>query len=141
MSAYIYTIHDAYVGSTKNVNKRFTSHKLSLTNPKNKDYNRKLYQYMRENGLEIEMNVIDTCPIDEQYIREQYWMDKLQLEYNDIRAYSTPEQKKAQLKEWFLENRVRHNAYVNTPVTCECGVISCRGSIATHRTPSGPLWR
>ena len=163
MFAYIYTIHDAYVGSTKNVNKRFDSHKSAYTNPTNADYNKKLYQYLRENGLEIEMNVIDTCPIDEQYIIEQEWMDKLQLEYNDRRAYSTPEQIKARHKEWLLENkehvkkqkaehrldtikavRVYETEYRKknkkkiskfrkTLITCECGKVVCYGAIHKHR--------
>ena len=105
MSAYIYKIHDVYVGSTKDWSKRLDAHSSSYTNPTNADYNKKLYQYMRENNLKVEMIKIDTCPIDDQFIREQEWMDKLQYKCNDRRAYSTAEQTKARHKEWLLENK------------------------------------
>ena len=147
MSAYIYTIHDVYVGSTKNLNKRLDSHKTAFTNPNARDYNKKLYQYIRENGLEIVMNVIDMCPIDEQYIREQTWMDKLQLECNKNRAYRTPEQIKEQVNQYYIDNieerkashrqhyidnREKISARKAIKVTCECGSICRRGDIARH---------
>ena len=103
MSAYIYTIHDVYVGSTTNLKRRLSEHKTNLIIHQKEHYNQKIYKYIRENGLGIEMKVIDTCPIDEQYIREQEWMDKLQYECNDSRAYTSPEQKK------YLQNCILHN--------------------------------
>lgn len=148
MSAYIYTIHGVYVGSTKKWNNRLERHNSGFTNLKDLDYNKKLYQYLRENGLGIEMKVIDTCPIDEQYIREQEWMDKLQYKYNDIRAYRSPEYIKERRKQYYIDNiekitskmkqyRIDNKEKIKErkriKFTCECGGICSRNDMARHR--------
>ena len=163
MSAYIYKIHDVYVGSTDNLKRRLSEHKTNLINPKSSQYNNKIYQYIRENELRIEMKVIDTCPIDEQNIREQEWMDKLQYECNIIRAYRSPEYIKEQMKQYYddnkeiisqyqkqyysdnreksntnskqyrINNKDKLNAHRRIPVRCECGAISTKGTLFQHR--------
>ena len=41
---------DCYVGSTKNFARRKSQHKHSCNNPNRKEYNYKVYNYIRENG-------------------------------------------------------------------------------------------
>ena len=148
MSAYIYTIHDVYVGSTTNLKVRLEGHKTKLISPKHKEYNLKIYKYIRENGLGIEMKVIDTCPIDERYIREQEWMDKLQYKCNDIRAYRSPEYLKEYFRQYEIDNKERRKKYLTQyeidnkeririrkaiKFTCECGGKYTKSNITQHQ--------
>jgi hypothetical protein len=110
--AIIYTItcldtsvEHIYIGSTTNFNNRKSRHKSNCNNEKDKNYNYKLYQIIRENGGwdKFEMKVIEEYPcLDgiELKKREQYWIDLNENEtVNMCRAYRTDEQYKEQIKQ------------------------------------------
>ena len=81
------TIKDCYVGSTTDFKSRKSGHKTTCNNNKNKDYNVKVYQFIRENGgwnnwdmVEIEKyNAIDKL---DQRKKERYWIETLQSTLN-----------------------------------------------------------
>ena len=79
-------IKDCYVGKTKDFKQRIRSHKNSCNNENCKDYNLKLYQFIRENGdwnnwnfIEIEKNEYDD---KDSAIRERYWFEELNANLN-----------------------------------------------------------
>ena len=83
----------SYVGSTTNFVKRKYQHKNACKLDK-----RKLYQTIRDNGGWDNwcMKPLEEFPCEnkiQQFIREQYWIDKLKPEMNCLPAYLTEEGK------------------------------------------------
>jgi hypothetical protein len=81
-----------YVGSTTNFVKRKANHKSICNKADHKDYNRIIYQTIRDNGGwgNWEMTPLEEYPCDnhiQQQIREQYWLDKLIPTMNTNRAH------------------------------------------------------
>lgn len=68
-----------YIGKSKNILKRWASHKSELKREiKKKDTNRYLWSSVKKYGLNnFEFTIIEELPIDEELfkIRELYWMD------------------------------------------------------------------
>ena len=115
MEAKIYTIESIdritgemslYVGSTKDLDTRYIKHKSDLKNINSSNHYYKLYSHLRENDNCLAMNEIDTCLIEERFIREQEWMDRLNPNLNNVRAYSSPEYRKESDKVWRENNKV-----------------------------------
>ena len=103
-------ITDTYVGHTTNFTERKASHKRTCCNETNKDYNRKLYQIMRENGGWENWNMIPLeeypCEnITQAIIKEQEWLEKLEAKLNDVRAYTSYEQKLKNMREYYDEHK------------------------------------
>lgn len=82
-------IKDEYIGSTTNISKRKQQHKTSCNNPNVKDYNYKVYQFIRENGgwenwsmVMVEdykcENKLQACQ------RERYWIETLKSSLNTV---------------------------------------------------------
>ena len=99
-------IKDCYVGKTKNLNKRIISHKNSYNNENGKDYNLKLYQFIRENGdwnnwyfIEIDKDEYDN---EDSAIKERYWIEELNANLN-CRIPSRTR------KEYYQNNREKRN--------------------------------
>lgn len=76
-----------YVGCSSNIFRRWADHKMRYASKTNKEYNKKLYQDMRLYGLSsFVFSIIEICDVDNLFIREKYYIDKLQTEvygYND----------------------------------------------------------
>ncbi len=56
-NVYIYKLYcknknipECYIGSTRNINKRITYHRISTHNKNDTKYNRSMYQFIRNNG-------------------------------------------------------------------------------------------
>ena len=93
-----------YIGSTTDFIRRKNNHKSSCINEKDKGYNAKKYQYIRDNGgwNEWKMIEIEKFPCNdgnEARAREEYWKCHFNSQLNAIRAYRTEEQDKEQKKE------------------------------------------
>jgi len=80
-------IKDEYVGSTTNFKVRKNNHKICCSNPKGKKYNRKVYQFIRDNGgfdnwdmILVEYYSCNTKKELEK--RERYWIEELQCSLN-----------------------------------------------------------
>jgi len=102
MEAKIYTIESLdkttgeiklYVGSTEDWKNRYDKHNSDFTCNSSRAYNYKLYKHLRDNNNSLVMNEIDSCLINEKYIWEQEWMDRLCPDLNNQRAYNSDEYK------------------------------------------------
>ena len=104
-----------YIGSCVDLHKRKNGHKHNCFNEKRKDYNYKLYQFIRENYewedvifeiLEEYENVSDKLQLRKI---EQTFMDKLKPTLNKYKAHQSKEENKEKLKEahkiYYQENK------------------------------------
>ena len=99
-----------YVGSTTDFTKRKYAHKSCCNNPNLTGYNYKLYQMIRENGNWDMFNMIELYKFPCNNRREaEYEEDRcireMKSSLNTTRAYSTPEEKQEQTKQWRLEHK------------------------------------
>jgi hypothetical protein len=81
------TVSEIYVGHTTDFTNRKSNHKSNSINIKHKEYNYKVYRYIRENGgfLNWQMVEIEKFPcLDEIEAckRERYWIETLQSSLN-----------------------------------------------------------
>ena len=95
---------DVYVGHTTDFRTRKSKHKSNCYNEKSKDYNFKVYQYIRENNgwenfdmIEIE-KYIECKDANEARKRERYWYEELNAKLNSICPIRTK-------KEWIEEHK------------------------------------
>ena len=112
-------IKDLYVGKTTDLNKRWYCHKSLCNNQNRKQYNLKLYEFIRENGninnwniIEIEKGEYDD---KDSAIREKYWIKNLNSNLNIVIPTRTHkeyrENNKEYLKEYKKEYRDNHKEY------------------------------
>jgi adenylate kinase family enzyme len=103
-----------YVGSTNDLKRRIKSHRFNCNNEKNKNYNNKLYQYIRENGgfymYEILILECYACNFKhELFCKEDDYIKMYPNNLNQLRAYlSRQEYKKKdneQHKKYYDENK------------------------------------
>ena len=96
------TITDIYIGSTKDIQKRWIHHKSNCNNENDKEYNCYKYQFIRDNGGIANWDIIKierlVCDKDEAFIRERYWIETLQTSLNKIIPTRTD-------KEYYEQNR------------------------------------
>lgn len=92
-----------YVGSTTNMQRRKTQHKHNCYNDKKKDYNQRVYSYIRDNGgwenwdfIEVEKFI--ATDKNHLHTRERYWIELLKSELNCSIPMRTN-------KEWHIDNR------------------------------------
>ena len=98
-------VKEIYVGSTCNFIKRKSKHKDSCNNIKSKQYNYKLYQFIRDNqGWEnfsmIEIEKYSCNDNNEARSRERYWYENLNATLNIIKPIRTIEEKTEYDKEY-----------------------------------------
>ena len=115
-----------YIGSTTGFVKRKNQHKNSCNNEKQKGYNDRKYQHIRNNGGWDCFNMIEVEKFScndkrEAEAREEYWRCHFNSLLNTRKAFTTDEQKKEQLKEYRKQ------------ITCECGCMIRRSDISKHR--------
>jgi hypothetical protein len=108
------TITNEYVGHTTEWYCRKRDHKTSLNNINSKSYNEKKYKIIRENGgwENWRMVPLEEYPCENEIqarIREEYWRKELKADMNSQRAYRTPEEKKEQAYQSFLNNKEKIN--------------------------------
>tara|TARA_R110000796_G_scaffold12228_1_gene40604 strand:- start:349 stop:849 length:501 start_codon:yes stop_codon:yes gene_type:complete len=98
-------IKEFYIGSTDNFKKRCKNHTMDY----DRDCNRKLYKFIRENGgiSNWEINYIQQYKFltkEELRVYEQWYIDTYKPELNTKKAYSTEEEKKEYKKKWNIDN-------------------------------------
>ena len=138
-------VQQVYVGSCVDLNKRIRDHKKCSNNKNGKEYNKRLYQFIRENGgfdnwkfIWLEMFKTD----DTIFLRqlEQNYMDTFpkELLLNSQRAYGQDieryyEQNIKKCKEYRQQNREIINEKQNQKVPCpKCNKIMNKSSITPH---------
>jgi hypothetical protein len=103
-------IKEFYVGSTTDFNRRMYIHKSVCNNPNTKEYNLKVYRFIRENGgfENWDFIVVEKYPCEndiEKLKREMYWCDELHSTLNTYRPILTEEQRLEYRKDYREKNR------------------------------------
>ena len=118
--------NETYVGSTGDFKKRLRSHKSSCYNTKCKEYNFKLYKYIREHShwdnvkfeflvhLHPKFNKVERCSF------EQEWIDYIKPTLNKWSS-NTGLSKKEWSKQWYIENKDKFSDKRKQKFNCECG--------------------
>lgn len=66
-----------YIGQSRDIQKRWISHRNVPFNPNCHEYNYPLYQAIRKYGLEnFSLEILEECPIKELNEKEQFWIDR-----------------------------------------------------------------
>ena len=104
-----YNNENIYVGSTTDFVKRKSAHKKRCCNENDREYNRKVYQIIRENGgwSEWKMLEIEKYPCNdkrEAEAREEWWRCEFNARLNTYRPFITQEQAKEHKKQYRTEN-------------------------------------
>ena len=99
-----------YVGSTTNFRGRKVKHREKCHDKNAKEYNYKVYQFIRENGGwdEWEMVAIETYPCEskrELEIRERYHIETLKSKLNKVIPTRTHKEYRDENKELIKENK------------------------------------
>ena len=154
------SIEDIYIGSTANFRTRKYQHKISCNNTNSKEYNKKAYQFIRDNGgwenwdmiLLEEVNVNSKL---ELHKKEREFIELLKPSLNiaiptrTMKEYQ--EDNKETLKEkkgeYYEKNKEtidkKHKAYIENnkefisekrkeKITCECGSSFRKADKARH---------
>ncbi len=147
-------IKDIYVGATTDMIRRKAQHKYKCNDESSKEYNRKIYQTIRNNGgfqnwTMLEVEQYQCTNKMESDIRERYWLELLNANMNMIIPSRTTKQwsddnkehlaiyqkeykntNRQQLKEYKKEYYDNHNERYN----CCCGGIYTSTKQNRHNT-------
>ena len=137
-------ITDIYIGHTCNLVKRRYSHKADCNKENRKNYNYKVYQFIRENGGWDNWSIIevDKCPcldFEEAAKIERYYIETLNATLNKVipsrtkKEYSDTEKSKQLRKEYRENNRELLYKNASEKIECECGSFIRRGDLVRHR--------
>ena len=100
-----------YIGSSRNLTKRFNSHKSHCNNEKDRDYNFSLYNYMRENGGFDAWKIVVICEYpeckseEELVLYERQYCDKYNPILNKKRPQITEDERTAYKEQYNEKNR------------------------------------
>jgi len=111
------TIKECYVGHTINMTERKCCHKTRCNNEKDKRYNFKIYQIIRENGGWDNWNMVlvEKFPCNnrqEACKREREIFEELDAKMNTNRPYATQEDRKKERKEYYQEHKAGLKQYI-----------------------------
>jgi len=123
-------IEDFYIGSTWNMRTRKYDHKKNCNNPKRKDYNYKVYQYIRANGgfanwkfeILVEKDFENKTALK---IKEQECINLLKPALNMCSAYQTAEERR-------IQKKVSNDKRLATKIECACGSITNKSDKSRH---------
>ena len=116
-----------YIGSTENIIVRIQRHKSNCYNKNTKEYNYKVYKYIRENcddWSEVLFDILDVYDVISKEFRkemEQYYMEYFSNNLNMIGAILDKNKLKFGLSK-----------YHKKKVKCECGRIISIGARTLH---------
>lgn len=152
------SIQDCYVGHTTRFIARKACHKHNCYNETYKEYNKYLYQFIRENGgwCNWSMIQIEEYPCNnanEARARERYWYETLSANLNcqvpnrtesEYSEYSKEyrknnveyfkDYKEHYNKKYYDLNKDKINEYKRTnKIECECGCFTSSSDMSKHR--------
>ena len=113
-------VNDCYVGHTINMTKRKYQHKFRCHNEKDKSYNYKIYQIIRENGgwENWSMLLVEKFPCKDNHEacrREREIYEELGAKMNTIRPYRTQEERKKgdkqYSKQYYQDHKEEHKEH------------------------------
>jgi len=107
-------VTDCYVGSTTNFRIRKHRHKFNCCIEMTREYNIKIYQFIRANGGwdNWSMILIETYPTTtslELIKRERYWYDEIKPTLNTKAPYCSLDEKKENKKNYKQKDKERSN--------------------------------
>ena len=123
-----------YVGSTRDFEQRRGNHKYALHNENSHAYNLKLYQAIRANNDEWEMEIIKECPGTnkiELLMEEQKYIDELKPDLNCVSCHGF--NKAESDRQYQLKHKEEIYKYRGEQIKCECGFMSTRSHMARHK--------
>jgi len=136
---YVYKLfcdnaNEFYIGSTFNMRDRKYKHKSNCNNPNSKDYNLKVYQYIRANkGFDnwkfeilVEKDFENKTALK---IKEKDCINLLKPSLNMCSAYQTDEELKLYMKE---HNKIYNDKRLATKINCACGGKTDKHNKARH---------
>jgi len=126
-------MENIYIGSTNNLHLRKLCHKNKYINETK--YNRKVYQYIRDNGgmENFKFIILEECEVEKLKRLEQSYMDVYKPTLNmcyangwDIERYREyakeyQQKNKEHIKEIAKEWRQKNKEYLKERIYCECG--------------------
>ena len=104
-------ITERYVGSTTNLIKRRSEHKSRCNNEKCKEYNRYVYQFIRDNGsfdnwdVVLIEQVIDCKDKEHLHKRERFYIEEKKAELNKCIPLRTNKEYRKENKEVIAERK------------------------------------
>ena len=104
---------DFYIGSSKNVKRRWEEHKWPSS--WNKQTNNPMYLDMKEYGVDkFEFQILEEVEIEQLKKMEQQFIEILKPTYNDRNANGWDfERRKKHKKEYNKQNREKYKEYIN----------------------------
>jgi len=151
------TIEEIYIGSTISFRRRKWNHKSNCNNINKIDYNRKVYQFIRDNGgwdnwdmiLIAKVNCNDKLELrkKEREFMEEYKpslnINKAQLDEKEIKEYNK-KYNKEYYKEWYeinkekisIQQKERYETKkeeLKVKITCECGSTVRKADLPHHK--------
>jgi len=139
------SIKDLYVGSTTDFRNRKNHHKTACNNPQSKDYNMKVYEFIRNNGnwenwTMVEIEKYPCNDGNEARSRERYFVEKLKASLNGnlpqrskSEYYEDNKSKILQQRKLTYENKgVEIKQKKAIPEKCGCGSVYRSGERARH---------
>ena len=140
-------LHETYVGSTKDFKSRMRNHKYCYHNENSRDYNKPLYQFIRENGgwRAWKMTIIDSLTTTDKHEMlkcERRYVEEQEISLNKLIPSRTLKQYKLDHKEeinekqkqYYQDNRETINKKQLEKVQCErCGAFSTRSNLRAHQ--------
>ena len=127
---FIYKIEvgeECYIGSTKNINMRQSSHNQALNKPNHKDYNIPFYRFCREHNVKkIICEKVEQVEDNNIKIKEQEYINNLKPILNSNRVYQTEEERQEQKK---MLNKKHNSRKSNCPI---CNKEMLKHNIKRH---------
>jgi hypothetical protein len=116
-------IKEIYVGHTTDLIRRRRHHKSHINNEKSKEYNQYKYQFIRENGLWdnwdlVPIEVYPCNDVNEARIRERYWIEQLKAELNKVIPSRTHKEYR-ELNDEQIKEKKRDSYQQNREVICK----------------------
>ena len=110
------TVLEFYIGSTHDEHDREIQHKSDCNNENSEKYNKKAYEFIRENGGwdKWKFEVIEEYPCDNDIqlkTRERYHYDLLKPVLNTNKPFITEEERKEYYAKYNSEYREEHTEY------------------------------
>lgn len=126
------TITDCYVGSTDNFDRRCGEHIKRCNNQNSKEYNKKVYKYIRDHGGfdNFIIEPIIECDESNRYEAEVHYFLQLNAKLNTYwprrskkQYYNDNKEHIAETKkQHYIDNRELITEKAKTKIQCDCGV-------------------
>lgn len=135
-------IDDFYIGSSWDMQKRKSAHKINCVNVNRGEYNLKVYKFIRENqGFDNwKFEILETALFENKRLREfreQHFIDTLKSTLNTHRAHITKEQLKKYNKDYnqtekYKAYRKEYDKKRLAKINCACGIETNKSHQKRH---------